>query len=203
MIKSIFILESSWNSDAPLQDYSVLPIINEFAKQRDIKIYHKVFTDGKSFKHWVEKYNRECSRGSLLYIAAHGNKGSINGLNTRINFNSTVVNTIKQAKNIQFVHFGSCLVGGTENLIFLIKKAKHISWAAGYNKSIDWVDSSLFEILLWSRITPNGRNEKDKNVKTHTLVSNIIENEVKGLTKEFGFNFVYRYGTKIITVSSS
>lgn len=201
MIKSIFILESSWDSDAPLEDYSVLPIISEFAKQRDIKTYHKNFTDLKSFKHWVEKFNKECSKGALLYIAAHGNKGSIDGLNTRINFTS-VVDVIKGAKNIQFVQFGSCLVGNSSNLETLMKKAKHLRWVAGYNKSIDWVDSALFEILLWSRISPVGRQDNEKNIKTHTIVANILEHEVKGLTKAFGFNFIYKYGENIWAISS-
>lgn len=201
MIKSIFILESSWDSDGALEHVSVQPIISEFAKQRNIKTYHKTFTDSKSLRHWVEKFDATCTSDALLYIAAHGNSKSIYGLNTRINF-TTLVDIIKRTKNIKFLQFGSCLVGRQSNLELLMKKAKKLRWAAGYNKSIDWVDSAVFEILLWSRISPVGRQENEINLKTHTIVADILENEVKGLTAKFGFNFVYRYGTKIETISS-
>ena len=192
-------MESSWDQEDPFQHYSLMPIVSEFAKQRKIETYHKVFTDAKSFKHWIETYNNLCKGGSLLYIAAHGYKASLCGLNCRIN-KQTITNAIAKARNIQFVHFGSCLFGNEENLKSILKKATNLSWIAGYDKSVDWVDSSLFDIFLWSRITPHGRGSSDKNLKTHTIVKNIIELQVAGMVKELGFKFVYRYGKNIESV---
>jgi len=37
MIKNIFILESSWDDQNALEHISLMPIVNEFAKQRGIK----------------------------------------------------------------------------------------------------------------------------------------------------------------------
>jgi len=201
MIKKIFVLESSWDSNNALEHHSVMPIINELSKQRNIKAYHQVFTDAKSFRHWVDCINRNSTSGSLLYVAAHGNKGSLSGVNGGIN-RSTVVNSIAKAKNIGFVHFGSCLFGNIENLELIMKKSRHLSWVAGYRKSVDWVDSSLFDIFLWSRISHVGRLNAGQNLKTHTIVKEIIGQQVNGMVKELGFNFVYRYGDKVFSLSS-
>lgn len=195
MIKTIFVLESTWNSENPLENCSVMPFVSEFAKQRNIKAYHQVFTDSKSFAHWVKHFNKAASSSSLLYIAAHGNSNSIEGLQGHIK-SVTVLDALKKAKNIKYLHFGSCLFGGEINLKWILKNAKHFHWAAGYNKSVDWVDSTLFDILLWGRIS--ARDEESKNIKTHTIVKDIVDNQVSGLTETLGFTYCYRYGTKII-----
>ena len=196
MFKEIFVLESSWDSKDPLVHNSIMPFVAEFAKQREMKAYHQIFTDSRSFKHWITEFNKSNKNGALLYIASHGNKGSLHALHGGINRN-TVVSCLKSARNIKFVHFGSCLFGNQENLRLILKKSKHIQWVAGYYKSVDWIDSTLFDILLWGRITPSGRANEQKNTKTHTIVKDIVENQVQGLAKELGFNFAYRYGQTI------
>jgi len=196
MFKEIFVLESSWDANNPLEHSSIMPIVSEFAKQRNIKSYHQVFTDAKSFNHWIAEFNKSNKNGSLLYIASHGNRGSLHALNGGIKRN-TVISALRKAKNIKYVHFGSCLFGNQENLKLILKTSKHIHWVAGYNISVDWVDSTLFDILLWGRITPSGRFDEHKNTKTHTIVKDLVENKVEGLVKELGFQFAYRYGTTI------
>jgi hypothetical protein len=193
-IKTIFVLESSWDPKNPLENASVMPFIIEFAKQRKIKAYYQVFTDKKSFCHWIEEFNKVSTTSSLLYIASHGNKGSLNALNGGIN-RSTIVSTIKKAKNFRYVHFGSCLFGNKANLNLILTKSKHLQWAAGYNKTVDWVTSTIFDILLWGRITT--REEHEKNMKTQTIVKDIAENQAAGLVSELGFEYVYRYGKSI------
>jgi len=193
MFKTIFVLESSWDKENPLQHSSIMPIIYEFAKQRGVKAYHQVFTDSRSFVHWINEFNQVSNSSTLLYIAAHGSKDCLYGTISGIK-KTTILNALKKAKDIQYIHFGSCLFGNINNLKEVLKKAKHFHWAAGYKKSVDWVDSTLFDILLWSKITPGGRSDEQKNVKTHTLVKALIENHAKGLADELGFEFAYRYG---------
>ncbi|HTM65640.1 MAG TPA: hypothetical protein VL093_04935 [Flavipsychrobacter sp.] len=200
MIKKIFVLESSWDSENPLEHHSVMPIITELTKQRNIKAYHQVFTDAKSFAHWVAKINDASTSGSLLYIAAHGNRGSLSGVNGSIQ-RQTIVRHITRAKNIDFIHFGCCLFGNVSNLELIMKKAKHLTWVAGYEKEVDWVDSSLFDIFLWSRISHVARSSMDRKLKTSTIVQNVIEKQVNGMVKELGFNFACRYGKNIYLVS--
>jgi hypothetical protein len=173
--------------------------VNEFAKARGLQAFHQSFSDKSSFKHWIECYNAEkldCPK--LLYIAAHGSDGRISGLKRDIN-GATITSTLKEATGIQYVHFGSCFYGTDNNLSSLLDKAKHLRWAAGYQEAVDWVDSTLFDIMLWGRIAK--RTDDTKGVKTHTLTEALVE-EIPGLVKNLGFRFHYRYGENVWTLSS-
>jgi hypothetical protein len=193
-INTIFVLESSWDKENPLSNSSVMPFVSEFAKQRGIKAYYQVFTDTKSFCHWINEFNKVATSSSLLYIASHGNKGSLIALNGGIKRGS-IISALAKAKNIKFVHFGSCLFGNRGNLLLILKKCKHFQWAAGYNKSVDWINSMLFDILLWGRITTREDHERSK--KTQTIVKDIAENQAAGMVADLGFEYAYRYGTSI------
>ncbi len=195
MFKKIFVLESSWDKAEPLKNSSVMPFVNEFAKQRQIKAYHQIFTDSKSFVHWIKQFNNASNKDSLLYIASHGNFGSLQALNGRIN-RKTVIESIRKAKKIPYVHFGSCHFGNRVTLDLLMSKAKHLKWTAGYMESVDWVESTLFDLFIWSRVSPNGRIIK--NVKTHSIVDELMNVHLISFAREFQFRFLYRRGGVVV-----
>lgn len=198
MFKSILVLESSWDSKW-VQSTSVSPFVSEFAKVIEIESYHQVFTDKQSFCHWIERFNKQktVSKPKLLYIAAHAESGRILGLHKKINF-ETIIKKLKTSKNIHYLHFGSCSIGNEDNLTLLLDKVKHIKWVAGYNKSVDWIDSTIFDIMLLGRIAT--RDKKTKGLKSQTIVKDLVENEVTGLADNLGFQFVYRYGKTIYKI---
>ena len=199
MFKSILVLESPWDNSS-VESTSVWPFVSEFARARCIRAYHQAFLDKSSFIHWVESYNNEkLAKPKLLYIAAHGNGGRVSGLKKTIN-KKTIISVIQKSENIDFVHFGSCLFGSEQNLHDLLLAAKHIKWAAGYDKEVDWVDSTLFDILLWGRI--ESRDDDTKGLKTHTVTTRLIE-QVSGLADNLGFRFQYRYGETISSITSN
>lgn len=198
MFKSILVLESPWDAES-VDSPSVWPMVREFAAARGVKAFHRTFLDRASFKHWVEAYNDEdLPSPKLLYIASHGNNGRISGLQKDIN-RATIISALSAAENISFAHFGSCLFGSKKNLDELLESAKHLRWAAGYTATVDWVDSTLFDILFWGRI--ESRDEKTKGRKTHTLVCDLLE-EVHGLANSLGFRLHYRYGDDIWSVTT-
>jgi hypothetical protein len=174
-------------------------MIRAFAAARGIKAFHQTFLDRASFQHWVDVYDKEPIAGpKLLYVASHGGNGQLAGLRDVIN-RTTVVQTIAQAENIRFVHFGSCFFGSEANLKKLLEEAPHLGWAAGYDKSVEWVDSTLFDIFFWGRI--ESRDDATKGRRTHTLVAELVD-QVRGLADELGFRLQYRYGQSINSVTS-
>lgn len=197
MFKSILVLESPWNSDS-VESKSVWPFVNEFARATGLSAYHQTFLDKNSFEHWVSQYNKEdIVSPKLLYVAAHGGSGRISGLQKEIN-SKTIISTLKKAKNLKFVHFGSCLFGTENNLETLLCEAKHLHWAAGYEKSVDWVDSTLMDVMFWRRIA--SRDEDTKGRKTHSITRELIA-AIPGLVNALGFRLQYRYGDKISSIS--
>lgn len=188
-----------WDANS-VDSPSVWPMVREFAAVRGIKAFHRTFLDRASFKHWVEAYNNQDLSGpKLLYIASHGNNGRLSGLQKDIN-RATIISTLSGAKNISFVHFGSCLFGSENNLDELLDSAQHLRWAAGYTASVDWIDSTLFDILFWGRI--ESRDENTKGRKTHTLVSDLLH-EVHGLANTLGFRLHYRYRDDLWSVATN
>jgi len=194
MFKSILVLESIWDSTT-VKSKSVWPFVSEFANVNGINAYHQVFTDKDSFCHWIKLFDKErATKPKLLYIATHGNIARISGLNHEINFN-TILSEIRKTKTIQYVHFGTCYIGNPENLKLLLEKSKKVTMVSGYNKEVDWIDSTLFDIMLWGRIISRENNDKGK--KSHSVVKDFVSEEVLGLADNLGFQFAYRYGDRI------
>jgi len=179
----------------------VWPFVSEFAKEMDLRAFHQVFSDKTSFCHWIKIFNKEKSASpKLLYVAAHGTDGRIASLKKGIN-GTSIVTALKKAKNIKYVHFGSCLYGSERNLASLLGTAKHIRWTAGYEKQVDWLDSTLFDVMLWGRIAP--RDPKTtKGQKSHMLAKKFM-NEIPGLVQNLGFRFQYRYGKNVKSLVSN
>jgi len=156
MFKSILVLESPWNADS-VQGMSVWPFVNEFANARELSAFHRKFSDKRSFRHWVDVFSTErVPSPKLLYVAAHGEDNRIGGLKRAIN-GKTICDTLMKSTDIQHVHFGSCLYGSPGNLDSLMKAAGHIKSAAGYDQYVEWVDSTLFDVMLLGRLVhPRG-----------------------------------------------
>jgi hypothetical protein len=188
MFRSILVLEAPWDKDT-VKSKSVWPFVSEFAKTMNLQAYHQVFYDKRTFCHWIGQFNQEeedIPTPKLLYVAAHGTTGRIAGIHR-----DTINATMKAARNIKFVHFGSCLYGNEHNLKSLLKAARHIQWAAGYEKELDWVDSTIFDILFWRKVAI--REEHTKGKKFFKLTSELIS-EVHGLAEKLDFRLQYRIG---------
>jgi len=192
MVRFVLVLESPWEDE---KSYSVWPFVEGFSRASEIEASYRSFFDSASFKHWIDVFrkHKRGRSGNLLYVAAHGSKGRIEGLGKSINKN-TVVDTLKKARSFQYVHFGSCLFGQESNLEELLKTCRHIKWAAGYEKEVPWIQSTLFDILFWERIRIRERDEEGR--KFFTIVSDFIEKHSAWIN-EFGFRFAYRYGKEI------
>ena len=193
MFKSILVLESAWDSDT-VKSKSVWPFIKEFANVWGIDAYHQIFTDKKSFEHWIETYDAESFSGpKMLYIASHGSNKRICGLTSDINAISLDL-ALAACESIQHVHFGSCWYGNDENLELLLKLGDSFKTVTGYSESVDWIDSTLADILLWNKIIG-----KADGARSHTVVKEFI-NKNPDLYENLGFNFYYKYGDKFKNV---
>lgn len=194
MFKSILALESPWDS-TKVDSKSVWPFVSEFARATGLRAFHQSFSDKASFQHWVRRFNKDkdVPQGKLLYVAAHGSEGRVSGLRRSIN-GSTIAKAIAGAKSIRYAHFGSCFFGTEQNLTTLLQTAKQLHWVAGYDKQVEWIDSTLFDIMLWGRIAFRDRDTKGQ--KSHTVVKSLIS-QMPQFATELGFRLQYRYGKTI------
>ncbi|NSW45729.1 MAG: hypothetical protein HPY79_07950 [Bacteroidales bacterium] len=148
---SILVLESPWE-DNKIESFSSWPFISEFGKIYNIKTFYKMFYDLESLKHWINIYNKESKDDKkLLYIASHGENGRINGLKKSINV-ASIVDVLRYCKNIQFIHFSTCLTGNYDNLEYIMDVCKHIRFASGYSNVVDWIDSGAFDLMFLQKL---------------------------------------------------
>lgn len=195
MFKSILVLESVWDAKT-VKSKSVFPFVKEFANVNELEAHHQTFTDNASLCHWINVFHKsKAKKPKLLYIASHGNTGSIGGLKRNINF-STIIDAVRKAKSIEYVHLGSCFVGKADNLDKMLRKAKHIKLAFGYNAAVSWIDSTMVDILLWQRVIEE-RDKKTRGKKSSSIVRDFIYEEIPGLAKDLKLECVYRRGKKL------
>jgi hypothetical protein len=193
MFKSILVLESPWDNER-VESTSVWPVVSEFSRVCGIKAYHQVFVDAASFRHWVEVFSADKSlKSKLLYIAAHGGQGRINGLRSRIN-STTILESLREASGIKYVHFGSCFFGNDDNLRSLMDEAPHLRWVAGYRRSVDWIESTAMDLMFWRRIAV--RDDENEGMRTMKMAESLYR-DMNGLVNKLEFNFFCRYGENI------
>jgi hypothetical protein len=193
MFKSMLVLEAPWSRKS-LGAESVWPFVSGFATLTGIKAYYRAFSDRESFRYWIATFNKQrLPKPKLLYVATDGSKGSLEALRSNIS-SRTVIDACRRARNIEFIHFGSCWFGGEANLRSLLEKAEHIKWAAGYEKRIDWLDSTCFDVLLWGRLI--ARDDSLKGLHFQYLTEYLLS-QAPGLVEALGFRFQYRRGKSI------
>ncbi len=153
-----------------------------------------MFNDGNAFQ---EILPRMCETDNLrnVYIAAHGDDNGIYGSNgkvvsfTRIKNAVTGLNTTNGV--LHSIYFGCCLFGNGNNLEDLLS-GNRLRWVAGYTKQIDFVDSTVFDSLFWSKYIKSPEKTSLKKIKQ---VVNELKADAPGLVKRLGFKVVIRTGT--------
>lgn len=181
----LLVLESNWN-DSQLKDFSVWPFFKEFSNVMGIEAHHKSFSDLNTLRHWVNVYDQSRSAKKVLYIASHGSEGRIYGLNKAIN-HSSLTQMLKECKNITHVLFGCCSFGGQNNLIDIVHKSPSLKFASGYEKEVDWIDSTLFDLFVLRMIY-----DKDGRA-LHTRMYNLMDSENPRMADNLEFKFAYEY----------
>ncbi len=193
MIECIFVLEGPWD-ERSIAPESLWPFVHQFAEVAGVHSFHRSFSDRKSFRHWLKVFNRhkKAPTNRILYIATHGSPGQLGGLFGGIQ-TKTIFKAICKAKSLQGVHFGCCEFGRPARLRQVLEEAKDLTWAAGYGCDIEWVDSTLFDIIFWNCLLPD---EDVPGTHFYTRMKQFLH-DVGGLADRLQFSVAYRRGDVI------
>lgn len=187
----LLVLESNWNEDE-LDDVSVWPFFKEFCNVMNIKAHYKNFSDIKTLRHWVSIYDESRSNKKVLYIASHGSDGRIHALGKAIN-HSSIRQILSECESITHVMFGCCSFGGQNNLIDIVEKSNSLKFASGYEKEVDWIDSTLFDLIVMRMIY-------DRDTKAlHTKMYNLMDIKNSKMADDLEFKFAYEYRGRVQT----
>lgn len=155
----IAVLEAAWERD---QHLSVKPLFNILSS-----IYVGV-EDGYEYERFVgsrsfdETHFFLCTRPNVryIYVASHGHEGGNhltcpNGdvISRTLLRNDLIKASSVRGGRIDGAFYGSCFFGEDFNAWTLLREVHDnggmLCWVAGYQGSVDWIQSSVLDLMFW------------------------------------------------------
>ena len=177
--KYIYCLEGNWNKH-PKSSQSIRPILDLLYTFSKVKyIYHKCPTKEDFIKGLKTFTQKRYSNYTVLYIAYHGRKNRIYFGNEYITLKE-IANVLEGKLNGKMVHFGSCSTLNTteKNIIDFIVRTG-CSYISGYQKDVEYIDSTAFELLYFEII------QRYNSIKT---IKSNIEKKYPTIKESLGFS---------------
>ena len=148
----IYCLEGNWNRH-PKSNQSIKPILDLLYAFSKVKyIYRKCPTKNEFIKGLQTFTQKRYSNYTVLYIAYHGRKNRIYFGNEYITLKE-IANVLEGKLNGKIIHFGSCSTLNTseKNITDFIARTG-CSFISGYQKDVEYIDSSAFELLYFDTV---------------------------------------------------
>lgn len=142
------VIESRWWNKSNDSVRGLFDVLAGIHVDNPFGYHYEMFNTGDSLKELIPRIVRQ-RHIRHLYIAAHGDNTSIYGAGTQNKISRAVLSHILEKvrpRQLRGLFFGSCKFGlQTEALM----ARTGIAWIAGYTKEIDWIHSTLMDLLFW------------------------------------------------------
>ncbi len=186
------VIEGKWSKRTNISVKGLFDILSDINFKTPHAYTYEMFCDSTSFNNITNRMGAN-SDIRYLYIGAHGNQNLISGSGgdiSKIQLKNALVKLNNGAMEGLFL--GSCLFGHEENGSFLLNPPNNnnppIKWIAGYTESIDWIDSSVLDLLFWNKFFYSDGTP----VERIRSVAKQIKQLVPGLIDELGFRIYIR-----------
>ena len=198
------VVESRWWKNGNSSVRGLFDVLADIHRDNPSAYHYEMFNNENSLREIVCRTSR---RYRNLYIAAHGNGGSIWGAEAR-NRNQVSLEQLKDILNVASIQkraklrglfVGSCGFVDEENAKYILtpkkkKAAKKsaVSWIAGYSKSIGWMDSSVVDLFFWNAYYSVSKRSSEK--ERIESIAGKIDKFMPGANKVLGFNIFLKRG---------
>lgn len=155
----IFCLEAEWDSDLRRR-VSVLPLLELVETLRIAKTIHRDVATVDELGYYLKKWgqNRYDEYG-VLYLAGHGNAACLHLGRDSVDMES-LAELLSGCVRNRVVYFGSCLTMAQEDdELKGFVRAIGANAVVGYARTIAWLDSAAFELLLLERLARGNRSD--------------------------------------------
>jgi hypothetical protein len=159
----LLVLESPWSNDFA-DETSVRLFMRGWADLRNIEIGYRMYHNRNDLTHWLGLFIAHPTL-RICYIAGHGQGSRLTGLTKDINPSSISKATKRRGMvgNYQKgILLGSCEVGSDLGKL-LNDCGKRISWVAGYDREIPWMEATICDLLFIDYILFGRIKVKDGN----------------------------------------
>lgn len=195
----IFCLEGDWKNDFN-RTSSVKPVLKLLAQahNRPIPFVHRDVGTREELEHYCRRWARKGSAHyPMLYLAFHGTAGGIYVGDRRQKTRSRVTlddlaEILGTHLNRRVIHLGSCSTLNTSRRhlqAFLQKTGANA--VSGFKMEVDWLLSSVFEVLLFSELLRN-------SLTLHGVrqVEESLRQEYGALCRKLDFQMVIRESSR-------
>lgn len=156
----LVVIEAHWQRSLGDPEYSYGEMLKAFfARVPGVAVRHRYFSDGPSLERWCRElvYMPE---PAIVLISSHGTEAGV-GVHGHTIDAKRVVDTLRDATNIQLLHFATCLVMKENNAgDFARRIGPNAPFPiSGYTTSIDWggsavLEFSYFDLILSKHMQP-------------------------------------------------
>lgn len=186
-MKGIYCLEGIWNEDLR-EKSSVKHILDLLHSNKSIEyIYHKCATE-EEIKYYIKKWSQKrYNKFNILYFAFHGEKNKLLLGNKKIYSLDSLAELLEGKCENSIIIFGSCSTFAIRRnyLIKFLTKTGALA-ICGYQKDVDWLPSTAFEMLILSQMQENEFSKRGISA---------IEKKVNSLARKFKDELKFRMVT--------
>ena len=135
MHNRLLVLEGTW--DTTLSEHkSVRPMVEGWGDAIGVDVIFRYYEAGPGLRHWLEQFFLPSTMASVCYIAGHGAKRKLAGLQHDID-HPAILEEVTRAKGKKGsgkgLLLGACEVGASRKRRALLKRTgKALKWVAGY-----------------------------------------------------------------------
>lgn len=158
-IHGVFCLETDWWND--LNRTSTVKPVLKLLSQRPgahIPYVHRDVSTTEEFRHYCEKWTQRRNLPyPILYLSFHGEPGCLRVGDSRRSGSTISLDDLATILGLglrgRIVHFGSCETLATDrrNIQRFLRSTGAVA-ATGFKKSVDWLYSSVFDVLLFDSL---------------------------------------------------
>lgn len=147
----------------------------------------------------------------VVYLASHGDENRLSGLPGQSVSRRELRTALRRANpagQLKGLYFGSCLTGNVNNADFLLGAVANtgLEWIAGYEESVDWIDSSAIDMVFMGKLTEqylaNHRRRRGRwtsEEMAHAAATQLLQ-VVPNAHNNFGFNLYRLHQGRVVSM---
>lgn len=194
------VIEGRWFEDQNLSVGTVFNTLSDLLYDTPHGYFHHHFSNAASLEH-VIRHVAARPEVRFLYVGAHGNDhgifgalGDDDGHVSRTTLRNVLWRCWDQGVgNFDGLFLGSCSFvteGNAEYLLCGEKAPKPLRWVAGYSEDVDWVDSTLLDVLFLKRVLT--LRQRSTPIQRVEHAASWISTAAPGLCRDLGFQVYVR-----------
>lgn len=200
-LTKIGVIESKWEkrSNASVRDLFDLVAEQNFGNRNEY--HYEMAMSPAAMEEAIPRLAAD-NRVRWLYLATHGDKRGIqlgNNCNIKAARLVELIEDIDATPNLKIhgIFFGACEFGGSRIAAKILEASGGITWTAGYITKVDWIESSVLDLLFFNLMIRKRCGEPRKQPLTNERelvreVARALRHLAPGLIDDLGFGIYVR-----------